>query len=107
MLWNKEIKDEDFIEVRLGLGDRPSLIELSAPEEKFSLDDDNLYQAVCSLGKKYDLLNNVPITVSFKDQIVTALILSNKNSEDFINSIMLQLITYNSTLYLKFIIITD
>ena len=107
LLWNKEIKDEDFIEVRLGLGDRPSLIELSAPEEKFSLDDDNLYQAVCSLGKKYDLLNNVPITVSFKDQIVTALILSNKNSEDFINSIMLQLITYHSPLDLKLIIITD
>lgn len=107
LLWNKEIKDEDFIEVRLGLGNRPSLIELSAPEEKFSLDDDNLYQAVCTLGKKYNLLNNVPITASFKDQIVTALILSNKNSEDFINSIMLQLMTYHSPLDLKLVIITD
>ena len=107
LLWNREIKDDDFIEVRLGIGDRPSLIELSAPEESFSLDDDNLFQAVCTLGKKYELLNNVPITVSFKDQIVTALILSNKKVNDFLNGIMLQLITYHSPLDLKIVIITD
>ena len=93
--------------MRLGIGDRPSLIELSAPEESFSLDDDNLFQAVCTLGKKYELLNNVPITVSFKDQIVTAIILSNKKVNDFLNGIMLQLITYHSPLDLKIVIITD
>lgn len=106
-LWNREIKDEDFIEVRLGLGDRPSLIEMTAPEESFSLDDDNLLQAVYTLGNKYNILNNVPITISFKDQIATALILTNKEVNEFLNGIMLQLITYHSPLDLKIVIITD
>ena len=107
LFWNREIKNDDFIEIRLGLGNRPSLIELSAPEESFTLDDDNLYQAVCALGQKYDLLENVPITVSFKDQIVTALILSSNFSNSFIDSMMLQLMTYHSPLELKLVIITD
>lgn len=106
-LWNKEIKDDDFIEVRLGIGDRPSQISVTAPEESFSLDDDNLLQAVYELGKRYETLNNVPITVGFKDQIVTALILSGTKSNEFLNGIMLQLVTYHSPLDLKIVVITD
>lgn len=107
LFWSREVKDDDFIEVRLGIGNRPSLIKLEAPEEKFSLDDDNLYQAVCELGTRYNMLNDVPITVSFKDQIVTALILQNKLKNEFIDGVMLQLMIQYSPLDLKLVIITD
>ncbi len=106
-LWNRTIKDDDFLEVRLGIGDRPSLIEVSAPKEKFSLDDDNLLNAVIALGKKYDKLNNVPITVGLKDRIVTSLIMLSKGTNDFINGIMLQLLTFHSPLDLKIVVFTD
>ena len=106
-LWNKEIVDDDFIEVRLGTGDRPSLIKVQAPEESFTLDDDNLLQAVIELGKRYDLLHDVPITISFKDEIATALVLFNKNKEAFLNNIMVQLLTTHSPLNLKIVVMTN
>ena len=106
-LWNRTIKDEDFLEVRLGIGDRPSLIEVTAPQEKFSLDDDNLLSAVIALGRKYDKLNNVPITIGLKDRIVTSLIMQTSKYNDFINGIMLQLLTLHSPLDLKIVVFTD
>ncbi|MDO4996335.1 MAG: type VII secretion protein EssC [Bacilli bacterium] len=106
-LWNKEIVDDDFIEVRLGTGDRPSLIKVQAPEESFTLDDDNLLQAVIELGKRYNLLHDVPITINFKEEIATALVLFNKNKESFLNNIMVQLLTTHSPLNLKIVIMTN
>ena len=106
-LWCREINDEDFINVRLGIGSRPALLKINAPEEKFSLEDDNLYQMVCSIKKKYERLQDIPITYSLKEEPVSALITVSKYNDAFINSIMLQLITYQSPLDLKLIIITD
>ncbi|MBR6948690.1 MAG: type VII secretion protein EssC [Bacilli bacterium] len=106
-LWNREIVDDDFIEVRIGVGSKPSLISLNAPQESFSLDDDNLLQAVYDLEKKYDKLENVPITISFKEQIVSALILFNSNKDAFINGILLQLLAYHSPMDLKIVVVTD
>lgn len=107
LLWSRIIKDDDFIEVRVGVGDKPSLIEVSAPQEQFTLDDDNLYKAVCDLGKRYDKLNSVPITANLKENIVTAFILSNSHPTDFINGIMLQLLSLHSPLDLKIVVFTD
>lgn len=106
-LWSREINDDDFTNVRLGIGDRPAYITIEAPEDKFTLDDDNLYQMVVSLRKKYSTLHNVPITTSFKEEIVTALILTGAQKDYMINSIMLQLITYHSPLDLKVVVITN
>ena len=106
-LWNRTIRDDDFLEVRLGVGDRPSLLKVIAPQEKFTLDDDNLLNEVITIGKKYDKLNNVPITVSLKSQIITSLILQNKRGADFINGLIIQLLALHSPLDLKIIVFTD
>ena len=105
--WNRMIKDDDFIELRLGIGNRPSALKIRAAEEKFSLDDDNLFKKVCEVGEKYKELNNVPITISLKEQIVTAIILMNNNKDEFINWLMIQLLTLHSPLDLKIVIFTD
>jgi len=107
MLWNREISENDFIEVRVGIGERKADIVIEAPEEKFSLDDDNLYEMVCDVRKKYEKLTNIPITVNLKEEIATAFILNSAFNQYFVNYIMLQLITYHSPIDLKLVIITD
>ena len=107
LLWNRAIRDEDFLEIRLGIGDRPSLLDVSTPEERFSLDDDNLLDSVIELGKKYNKLNNVPITVNLKDSIITSLIMQSNKSLDFINWMVLQLLTFHSPIDLKLVILTN
>ena len=106
-LWNRTIKDDDFIELRLGVGDRPSELEIQAAEEKFSLDDDELYKRVCEIGKKYDKLHDVPITINLKKQIVTSILLQNTYPIEFINNLMIQLLALHSPLDLKIVIFTD
>ena len=106
-LWNRTIKDDDFIELRLGIGDRPAEIVVKAPEEKFTLDDDNLYNKVVTLGKKYTKLYNVPITINLKEQVITSLILQNTRTNDFINGLLIQLLAFHSPLDLKIVVFTD
>ena len=106
-LWSRTLKDDDFIEVRVGIGDKPAMMEVRAPEEQFSLEDDNLFKSVCELGKKYNMLNNIPITANLKENIVTAFILSNSNPIEFINGILLQLLSLHSPLDLKIVVFTD
>ena len=106
-LWSREINDDDFVNIRLGIGNRPAFIEIDAPEDKFTLDDDNLYQKVVAIRKKYNMLQNVPITANLKEEIVTGFILTSFFTDAFINSIILQLITYHSPLDLKIVVITD
>ena len=107
LLWNRTNKDDDFLDLRVGVGDRPSLLKISAPKEKFTLDDDNLYKAVVELGNKYNMLNNVPITINLKENIVTSLIMQNEKPNEFINALMLQLLTLHSPLDLKIVVLTD
>lgn len=107
MLWSRKISDEDFIDVRLGIGSRPSYIEVFAPEEKFSLEDDALYDAVCAIKNRYKRLQNIPITFSLKDDPVSAFILVSKFNDAFIDGIMLQLATYHSPVDLKIVVVTS
>lgn len=106
-IWNRKIIDDDFLNVRLGFGDRPAFLKIDAPKEKFTLDDDNLYQMVCKVREKYDTLENIPITINLTEEIVTALILYSHFDRSYINALMLQLTTYHSPLDLKIVILTS
>ena len=78
-------------------------LKYSSSGERFTLDDDNLLSAVIALGRKYNKLNNVPITISLKEQIVTSFNYQTSKYNDFINGIMLQLLTLHSPLDLKIV----
>ena len=64
-LWEREIEQADFLDLRLGMGNAELQGNLSFPEEHFSLQDDNLLQEVYKLGAESHTLENVPISLSF------------------------------------------
>ncbi len=107
LLWSKTIKDNDFLSVRLGKGNCPIYLNIRAPHERFTLDDDNLYKKVCELGEKYKYLEDVPIAVNLKDQIITSFIIQNDKDKELMNSILLQLLSLHSPLELKIVVLTD
>ena len=73
-LWEREIEQADFLDLRLGMGNAELQGNLSFPEEHFSLQDDNLLQEVYKLGAESHTLENVPISLSFIKNRVTAII---------------------------------
>ena len=44
--WNRRITDDDFLNLRLGTGNVPVKVEVGAPEEHFSVDQDELLHKV-------------------------------------------------------------
>ena len=62
-LWERTNRHTDFLNLRLGKGTLPLALNVSYSEKKFSLEDDNLQNAMFSLGTEPKLLKDVPIAV--------------------------------------------
>lgn len=102
-IWNREIRDDDFLCIKLGTGNCPAKLEIKAPEEHFTLDDDNLEQLVIDVVSKLHTLDNVPITFSFVEKNISAFICNSSFNQDFLNGVFLQLMTFHSSLDLKLV----
>lgn len=105
--WAREIEDDDFLQVRLGLGDLPAQITIQAPEERFSLDEDNLLNNVIKVAKNNKVLYDVPVTLSLTKCKIVAFILNMTNRKKYIEDLMLQIITTHSGVDLKIAIFTN
>ncbi len=106
-LWEREIDQEDFLDLRLGIGSTQLKGEIAFPEEHFALEDDNLLQEVYKLGDESRTLENVPISTSFVDKNICAIIGDGKNKQKFIEGLILQMVTYHSYEDLKIIMLTN
>ncbi len=106
-LWERLPEHPDFLELRLGIGSIPPNIELSSPEEHFTLDEDNLKQKIFELKDEMKLLTNVPVTVALKEKFATALIGNEQLNRRFIDGLILQCLAYHSWINLKIVILTN
>ncbi len=106
-IWNREIIDNDFLTVRLGIGDRPCAINVDVVEEGFSLYDDNLKDEVIKMTNEKRMIENVPITLSLRQNRVTPFIINCNFRKQYIDSLLLQLIYYYSGIDLKIVIFTN
>lgn len=105
--WSRLITDYDFLTVRLGSGTCLSKIVIDAPERHFTLDEDDLLNQVYNISEQAKNLNNIPITVSLLDNPVTGLIINNSHEQEYINSLILQLVSLHSSIDLKIVIMTN
>ena len=101
VLWNREIKDDDFLTIRMGMGNVPAFLEIIAPEEHFSLSSDELLNKIYDIVNCSRVLENVPVTFNFLKNRISAIVGSVPYRKDFVTSIILQLITLHSAQDLK------
>ncbi len=106
-LWEREIEQEDFLDLRLGVGSTELQGKISFPEEHFSLEDDNLLQEVYKLGAESRTLENVPIALSFIKNNISAVIGTAKNKNAFLEGLILQMLTFHSYEDLKIVVLTN
>ena len=108
-IWSREITDSDFLSIRLGIGSIHPHLTIEAHLDDFSMEDDNLRQEVVSIINKELQIDEVPITVSLIEDKVLPIIVDNLHpyKQQFIDGLMLQLITYYSGVDLKIVVITD
>lgn len=106
-LWEREIDQEDFLEVRLGIGSTELEGTINIPEEHFSLEDDDLLKEVYKLGEESRTLENVPVSVSFLKSNISAIIGTGTNKKEFIDGLLLQLLSFHSYEDLKIVVLTN
>ena len=106
-LWEREIDQDDFLDLRLGVGSTEFRGSVSIPEEHFSVKDDALLQEVYKVGAASRTLENVPVSLNFIQKNITAIIGTGANKKQFIDGLILQMIAYHSYEDLKIIILTN
>lgn len=105
--WAREIEDDDFLLLRLGVGDVEAKLEIEGTEEHFSLDEDNLENQALNIQKNNKTLNDVPITLSLSENKIVSFVMNMPNHNSYIEEILLQLITLHSGVDLKIAIFTS
>ena len=106
-LWERELDQEDFLTVRLGMGSAELQGNVSFPQEHFSLEDDNLLQEVYKLGAESRTLEGVPIALSLIKNRISAIIGTAQYKQKFVEGVLLQILAYHSYADLKIVLLTD
>ena len=106
-LWQRRVTDDNFLNLPVGIGNLPMQIEIKYPEEHFSLSQDNLLDIARELGKKERILNDVPVSFSFKDNIAAGIVGNPVINKEFVDRIVLQMMTNYSYDELKIVTFTS
>lgn len=106
-LWEREIKQEDFLDLRLGIGSTGLEGNIVFPQQRFMLDNDNLRDLVLKVASESRTLVDVPISLSFVKNYISAIIGEGKNKQKFIEGLILQMIAFHSYEDLKIVVFTN
>ena len=106
-LWEREIKQDDFLDLRLGIGSSELQGNIVFPEPKFELDEDNLKDLVLKVASESRVLTDVPISLSFVRNYISAIIGEGRGKQKFIEGLILQMIAFHSYEDLKIVLFTN
>ena len=106
-LWERKIEHDDFLNLRLGIGDVDPFIKVNYPEEHFTLTTNNLKEVVDKLKSETRVMHDVPVAINFTKKYISALIGKNSLNVSFIYGLLLQIMTFHSYEDLKIVIMTN
>lgn len=104
-LWERVIGQEDFLELRLGIGNTALDAAFSFPEKRFSLEDDILQEEVFSLAKAKKELRDVPVFLSLTEYPIWGIIGKRAEVVQFVKGLMIQIAALHSYDEVKFVLL--
>ena len=106
-LWQRNIDHEDFLDIRVGIGNMYTDLQINVPEEEFILDEtDELKQKMENVIKNSLLIENVPITYKLTDSNISAVVGEKELTKKFLDCLFLQMMTFHSYSDLKIVVYT-
>ncbi len=106
-IWDREVFDNDFLNINLGVGNKPADIELNVSKKSFDLEEDNLREMLNSIYDTKMELKNIPISLNIVNNQIVPFVIEKEIEEDYIKSVMLQTIYHHSGKDLKIVIVTS
>ncbi len=106
-LWERGLHHEDFLQLRLGIGNIPMDVSVSCPEKRFTLDDDTLQDAMLALGAEPKELQNVPISLSLTQTPTVGIYGHPSQTRGLLHAMLLQMVALHGYDELKLMLICD
>lgn len=106
-LFEREIYQKDFLKVRLGTGSVKPNIDIQYPEEHFTLNEDNLKKLLSETINQKEYIDNVPVSLSLCEKNISAIIGENNLTDMFLESVIMQIMTFHSYRDLKIVFMTS
>ena len=106
-LWEREIGQVDFLDLRLGVGSTELRGQINIPEQHFELKTDDLLKEVYKVGAESRTLENVPVSLNFINRNITAIIGTAANKKQFVDGLLLQILAFHSYEDLKIVVFTN
>lgn len=106
-LWERMIGQDDFLELRVGIGDTPLKAELSFPEIGFTIEEDVLQDDLNALANEKKILKQVPITFSLMKNNVSGIIGEHENVVQFVKGLIIRLAATHSYDEVKLMMFVD
>ncbi|HEX9117387.1 MAG TPA: type VII secretion protein EssC [Anaerolineae bacterium] len=104
-LWNRSPEDEDYLDLRLGLGDRDSTVKVKAPAADDILDTDPLILAGQDLAARFQRVPDVPVCLPLRQSGGAGVTGARHEVLDTVRSLAMQLATCHSPDELKIVAI--
>lgn len=94
-LWERKRQHEDFLHVRVGLGDMPFQVKIHAPRRAFTLTDDELADRPRRIAESYSTMHEVPINVDLCKHSVVGILTDGdrRKALDMVRVIVTQITT--------------
>ncbi len=106
-LWERGPGQNDFLRIRVGIGEGVLDAELAYSERRFSLDNDNLQEMMYLLCEEEKPLHNIPITYSMFENYVSGVIGERRQVIEFAKGLIIQLAALYSYDEVKFVFVYD
>ncbi|EKN71479.1 FHA domain containing protein [Neobacillus bataviensis LMG 21833] len=106
-LWERTLGQDDFLKLRLGLGNLPLHADIKFPEKRFSVEDDELQEELQKLAAAPKVLPDVPVTISLIEEKISGIIGSREKVKKFVEGLIFQLTSLHSYDELKLVFVYD
>jgi len=94
-LWERSVFDEDYLDIRLGLGKVKSGLNIRVPRDNLSPVHDELFKKPRELADKYTDIPNAPITVNIREVITLGVIGLRQRVIDCVNAMVMNIAAHH------------
>ena len=106
-LWERRKTDDDFLTLRVGIGDIPLIAETDFPKKEFSIENDPLETEMYDLTEKRISIESAPLLIDFKENFVCGIVGERPRILKFVNSLIISTTILHSYDEVKTVFLID
>lgn len=106
-LWNRVIGQQNFLMLRVGVGNILLQAELLFPDQRFSIDDDVMREEVNRFSEEKQIISGVPVVYSLLEHRVSGIVGDSQSVNGMLNHLLVQIAAFHSYDEVKVIFLCD